>query len=158
MPGEDWRAGLTRWAWGFLDILRRNPWLLRIPISGPPVTPNQLAWLEDGLHSLGDTRLAEGEKASVVLMLSGYVRNEASLEASLAEAWRAAEGTGRTPMSGYGRLLATLTTADAFPALHRTIAAGVFDGEDPVDAEFAFGLERLLDGVAVLVAERAGPG
>ena len=46
---EDWRAGLARWAWTYHDALRRHPWVLRVPISGPPVTPNQVAWLEDGL-------------------------------------------------------------------------------------------------------------
>ena len=47
--GEGWRDGLSRWAWTYHDALRRHPWVLRIPISGPPVTPNQVAWLEDGL-------------------------------------------------------------------------------------------------------------
>src|SRR4029450_6860985 len=39
-PGESWRDGLSRWAWTELAVYRRNPWVLRIPISGPPVTPN----------------------------------------------------------------------------------------------------------------------
>jgi hypothetical protein len=71
---------MTRWAWTYRDALRRHPWVLRVPITGPPVTPNQTAWLEDGLRALGGTGLAEGEKLSVILLVSGYVRNERVLD------------------------------------------------------------------------------
>ena len=42
------------------------------------MTPNLTAWLEDGLRSLGATQLPEAQKLSVMLLLSGYVRNEAT--------------------------------------------------------------------------------
>jgi Tetracyclin repressor-like, C-terminal domain len=58
-------------------------------------------------------------------------------------------------MSGYGRLLARLTTPEQFPAVRAVIESGVFDEPDDPDAEFSFGLERLLDGVGVLVDRRA---
>src|ERR671921_1310266 len=76
-PEESWRDGLARWAWTELATYRRNPWVLRIPISGPPVTPNAMAWLERGLDCLRDTGLREDEKLSVILLLTGYVRNQA---------------------------------------------------------------------------------
>jgi AcrR family transcriptional regulator len=156
-PGEGWRAGLSRWAWAELDAHRRHPWALRIPITGPPATPNQVAWLDRGLQCLRDTGLAEGEKLSVMLLLTGYVRNWATLEADLTEAARAAGSSVEAGMLGYGRLLARLTDAERFPALHAVIAAGVFDEpeepEDP-DAEFRFGLERVLDGIDALVRAR----
>src|SRR4029453_6602023 len=56
-PEESWREGLSRWAWTELTVYRRNPWVLRIPISGPPVTPNAMAWLERGLDCLRETGL-----------------------------------------------------------------------------------------------------
>src|SRR5215467_16347101 len=37
LAGEDWRAGLSRWAWAFRAALRQHPWAGRIPISGMPV-------------------------------------------------------------------------------------------------------------------------
>jgi AcrR family transcriptional regulator len=157
-PGEGWRSGLSRWAWAYLDVLRRHPWVLRIPISGPPATPHQVAWMEAALRSMRDTALAEAEKLSVLLLLSGYVRNEATLELDLATAFQAA-GTAEPAavMPGYGRMLAMLTDAERFPALHAVIAAGVFDQDDHPDTEFVFGLDRLLDGVEALVRARA-PG
>jgi len=157
-PEEGWRAGLARWAWAELAVHRRHPWGLRIPISGPPATPNQIAWLEQGLRCLRDTGLAEGEKLSVVLLLTGFVRNWATLEAKLAEATQASGSGARAAMSDYGRLLARLTDAERFPALHAVIDAGVLDepdGPEDQDAEFVFGLERVLDGIDALVRARA---
>lgn len=154
VPGEGWRAGLTRWSWAYRELLLRHPWILRIPISGPPVTPNQIAWLEQGLRAMHDTGLAEGDKLSVMLLLSGFVRNESLLTIDLQAAARAAGVEGRDAMPTYGRLLATLTDAERFPALHRVIDAGVFDEPDDPDAEFVFGLERILDGVEALMRRR----
>jgi AcrR family transcriptional regulator len=143
---EDWRAGLTRWAWGYHDALRRHPWALQVPISGPAVTPNLTAWLDDGLRSLGGTGLPEAQKLSVMLLLSGYVRNEATLAASIGAA------PGGEIMPTWGRLLARLTDPEAFPALHAALRSEAFAQDDEPDDEFVFGLERVLDGIAVLVS------
>lgn len=146
-PDEGWRAGMTRWAWTYHDALRRHPWVLRVPISGPPVTPNQIAWLEDGLRALGGTGLTEPEKLSVILLVSGYVRNEATLAADLQ--------TASAPiMPRWGRQIAALTDPERFPALHAALATEVFDQDDDPDDEFMFGLERVLDGIEALVRRR----
>ena len=154
-PEESWRDGLSRWAWTEFEVYRRNPWVLRIPISGPPVTPNATAWLERGLDALRDTGLVEGEKLSVILLLTGFVRSQAMLEADIAAA-QAAGGAPPDPelMGAYGRLLARLTDPERFPALHAVIAAGVFDEPDEPDYDFNFGLERVLDGIETLIENR----
>jgi AcrR family transcriptional regulator len=143
---EDWRAGLTRWAWGYHDALRQHPWALQVPISGPAVTPNLTAWLEDGLRSLGSTGLPEAQKLSVMLLLSGYVRNEATLAASIGAV------PGGEIMPAWGRLLARLTDPEDFPALHAALGSEAFAHDDEPDDEFVFGLERVLDGIASLVS------
>jgi AcrR family transcriptional regulator len=154
-PEESWRDGLSRWAYTERDVYRRHPWVLRIPISGPPVTPNAIAWLERGLDALRDTGLVEGEKLSVMLLLTGFVRSQAMLEADIAAA-QAAGGAPPDPelMGAYGRLLARLTDPERFPALHAVIGAGVFDEPDEPDYEFNFGLERVLDGIETLIENR----
>lgn len=154
-PGEDWRAGLTRWARSYRAILTRHPWVLRVPISGPPVTPNQTRWLEIGLQSLRDTGLTEAEKLGVMLLVSGYVRNSATLIADVTAAAKASGSTSEEIMPAYGRLLARLTDPDRFPALHRALASGVFDADDDPEGEFTFGLDCILDGVDALVRTRA---
>jgi AcrR family transcriptional regulator len=152
---ESWRDGLARWAWTELGVYRRNPWVLRIPISGPPVTPNAIAWLERGLDCLRDTGLREDEKLSVMLLLTGFVRSQASVQADIA----AAQAAGTTPpdpemLLSYSRLLGQLTDPERFPALHAVLAAGVFDEPDDGDYDFIFGLERVLDGIETLIDKR----
>jgi AcrR family transcriptional regulator len=148
--GEDWRAGLERWTWTYHDALRRHPWVLRVPISGPPVTPNQVRWLEDGLTALRDTGLSEPEKLSVILLVSGYVRNEATLAADIA----AAAANGAEVMPAWAQLLERVTDAERFPALHEALKSEAFARDDDPDDEFVFGLERVLDGVGALIATR----
>jgi AcrR family transcriptional regulator len=150
-PGAGWREGLSRWAWTYHDALRRHPWVLRIPISGPPVTPNQVAWLEEGLAALRDSGLTEPEKLSVILLLSGFVRNEATLAADIAAAVAA---SGREVMPGWAHTLARVTDAERFPALHAALASEAFEQDDDMDDEFVWGLARILDGVAALIAGR----
>jgi AcrR family transcriptional regulator len=150
-PGESWRNGLTRWAWAIRASARRHPWVVRIPINGLPVMPREVAWFEDALACMGGTGLTEARKASVIMLLSGYVRNLASTEADI----MAAIGTsGLDPaewMASYPRMLKQLADPQRFPALTAFIAAGVFDTYDDPDDEFTFGLDRILDGVEVLV-------
>ena len=123
-----------------------------MPISGPPVTPNQIGWLEDGLSALSDTGLSEPEKLSVILLVSGYVRNEATLAADIADAARAAGGE---VMPGWADLLLRVTDPERFPALHRALAAEAFGQDDDPDDEFVFGLARVLDGGEALIDARA---
>lgn len=157
-PAEGWRPGLVRWAWANLAVLRRHPWVLRIPISGPPITPNEVAWFESGLACLRGTGLTEGEKVSVILLLNGLVRNEATLAATIEAAYRASGWTPREAISAYGGILGRLADAARFPEVRALLAAGVFDVPDDPDAEFAFGLERTLDGIEKLVRTRLGGG
>jgi AcrR family transcriptional regulator len=136
--GEDWRDGLARWA----RAMRA-----------------EIAWFEDALACLAGTGLTEARKASVTLLLSGYVRNLATTEADIAAAV-AASGLGPDEwMASYPRMLGQLTDPRRFPALTAFIAAGVFDTADEPDDEFVFGLDRILDGVGALVSRlRVGRG
>jgi AcrR family transcriptional regulator len=150
-PGEDWRAGLRRWAEGVRDAYRRHPWSLRVPISAPPLAPNNVAWLDNALTALAPTALSEQEKLSSVLLVSGFVRNVEVLTADLR-----AGAAGEQVMPGYGTLLQRLISPEDLPALHRAIASGVLDDDDDIEVEFEFGLERILDGIGVLVASKRG--
>lgn len=146
-PDEDWRTALTRWAWGYLGVLRAHPWTLRIPITEPPCLPNQLAWMENGLRAMAGTGLRPPQKMSVLLLLSGFVRNEATLSADIG----GGDLDPQEMMAGYGNLLARVLTPERFPALTEVLESGVFHKPDHPDDEFKFGLARILDGVEVLV-------
>lgn len=145
-PGEDWRAGLSRWSWSYYEALVGHPWVVHVPISGPPVTPNGVAWMEAGLASLTETGLDEGEKLSVMLLLSGYVRNEITLKADV--------GVPAAASGEWSRTITRLTDAERFPALHRALTSGVLAEDENTEEDFRWRLERVLDGVDVLVRER----
>ncbi len=151
--GGDWRAGMSHWAHSIRAVLHRHPWILGVPISGPPALPHEVAWMEQGLAAMRDTGLAEAEKLSVILLVSGFVRNEATLMAGLVAAQQTGSATLEV-MANYGRILSRVLDPDRHPAISAALAAGVFDGDDPPDTEFTFGLERLLDGIEVLVRRR----
>ena len=148
-PGEGWRAGLSRWAWALRAGAKRHPWVVRIPLNSLPIMPREVAWFEHALACMRDTGLTEARKASVIMLLAGYVRNLATTEAGIAAAIQASGMSPAEWMSSYAGLLRQLTDPQRFPAL---TAAGVFDAEDGPDDEFIFGLDRILDGIEVLIA------
>ncbi|MGK5498646.1 TetR/AcrR family transcriptional regulator [Streptomyces sp. URMC 125] len=153
---EDWRSALARWARAMREVLYRNLWLLRLPVTTPPTTPRALAWMERGLGCLRSTGLDAGEKLQVLLLVDGFVRNEARLAADLASAARAADSTVEEAMASYSRLLASLVDPRRFPEVGEVLKTGAMSDGGPEDAEFAFGLERILDGIEALVGERNG--
>jgi AcrR family transcriptional regulator len=154
-PGEGWRVGLSRWAWAMRANARRHPWVVRIPINGLPIMPREVAWFEDALACLRDTGLTEARKASVIMLLAGYVRNLATTEADIEAGVRTSGLEPTAWMASYADLLRRLTDPQRFPALTAFVEAGVFDAADGPDDEFIFGLDRILDGIEALVA--AGP-
>ena len=146
-PAAGWRAGMARWAAGIRAAYRRHPWVLRVPVSGPLLLcPNNVAWLNDALTCLAGTPLPEQQKLSAVLLVSGFVRNEATLSEDIA-----ASSGGEPGVPGYGAAMSALIGPDGFPALRQAIASGALDDDDGLDGEFRFGLDRILDGLEVLI-------
>ncbi|MEU3162993.1 TetR/AcrR family transcriptional regulator [Streptosporangium sp. NPDC006930] len=150
-PGDDWRQGVHRWGAAMRVALQRHPWSLRIPITGPGIMPNHVAWLETGLRCLRGTGLEPDTKLAALLLVNGFVRTEVALLADLRDALDTSQVTDEEALSGYGRSLARLTDARRFPEIHELLEARVFDKPGGEDDEFAFGMERILDGLAVLV-------
>ena len=148
IPASDSRASFN----AVRAAYQASPWALRVPISGPPLGPNNVAWLDNALAALADTPLTEQEKLSCVLLVSGFVRNDVTLALDFAEA------SGSEPqMPGYGQLLAKLISADEMPSLHRAIVSGSLDDPDDPDAEFIFGMARILDGIEALMTGKTSP-
>lgn len=156
-PGEGWRDGLSRWAWAMRTAIGQHPWAVRIPLNSLPIMPREVAWFEHALACMAGTGLTEARKASVIMLLGGYVRNLATTEADIGAAIHASGLSPSEWMSTYPRMLAKLTDPQRFPALSAFIAAGVFELADPPDDEFIFGLGRILDGVEHLIEARTGP-
>ena len=154
--GRDWRDGLAQWASALFSVYRQHPWAVRVPISGVPPTPNQVAWLEAGLRCLAATSLTVQQKLSTVLLLSVFVRSEASLALDLAEARQHAATSGQP--ASYGQMIRALIDPDHFPGVWSAVSTGAFEDDAGVDGEFRFGLERILDGIAMLLRARNAAG
>ncbi|MGH3374783.1 MAG: TetR/AcrR family transcriptional regulator C-terminal domain-containing protein [Actinoallomurus sp.] len=104
--------------------------------------------------SLRDTGLTEGEKVSTVMLLSNYVRGTEAMFQSVTEAIDAAGTSPDRMMYSYSNVLRKLITASDFPSVATALEQGVFDQADTADGEFEFGLDRILDGLDVLVRAR----
>jgi len=156
----DWREGLRVWSHAQIEVYELHPWLLDIPITGTPMTPNSLAWLDAALEVLKDQPLDAEEKLSVVLAVMAQTRWRGSIERGYRDAATAAGIPEDSIDAGAASLLRELITAEEFPHLHPLIEGGAFDPgpDDP----FAFGLDRVLDGIDTYIraqpADRVRPG
>ena len=153
MPeGVDWRTGLTFWADGVLTAIRRHPWYSKVPISGPPAGPNNLAWFDSALGVLKDTGLPEEAKVGVVMGLITYVQGQIRMAFDLAAGY----ADNPDAFQRFGSTLRQVADPRVYPAVARTVDAGVFDEvgsfEEDNEADFDFGLQLYLDGVAAFIA------
>jgi AcrR family transcriptional regulator len=150
-PDAAWRDGLSGWAWAQLAAFRRQLWVVQVPLAGPPATPNVLSWIEQALRYLRGLGLQPDQKMFSILLIASFVRTEATIEAQIDAAVRASGQTDQETMAGYGRLLSVLLDERRFPELTAMLASGVIDKADHWDDGFAFGLERILDGIDGLI-------
>ncbi len=155
MPDGEWREQCAAWALALRDLYRAHSWALELPISGLPAGPNQLVWFDRGLRALAGLRLAPGEKASSVLLLSTYVRAQTQLVLDLTRTAAAAR-TADTPPADWATVVTRLADPSRYPEVAAVVAAGTFeDGQDDLgEDEFDFGLQRVLDGIDVLHRSR----
>ncbi|MBE9938443.1 TetR/AcrR family transcriptional regulator, partial [Cellulosimicrobium cellulans] len=146
----DWRAELREWAQFTMAVFASHPWFLDIPVTGAPLTPNNLRGADAGLRALRSTPLDDEEKMSVILLVSGYARNAARLQTDLARAVAAAGGDEAVQGGAWADALRGLVDEVRFPYLRPLVEAGTYAGEGDID-DTAWGLERVLDGIAVYV-------
>jgi AcrR family transcriptional regulator len=147
-----WRRQLEAWARANRGALVRHPWIVQIPVSDPPLSPNALRWMERGVSSFAGTPLSEQQKLSCLLLVEVYVRGQVLLSTGLADsATAAADADG----SVYTRRLAQLIAGDEFPGITAALQSRALeDDDDFADTEFDFGLATVLDGIAARI-ERA---
>lgn len=151
----DWRAGLRRWSMATIDVMREHPWFPDIPISGIPLMPNNLAVLDWGLREMRGLPLTDAEKMSTALLLSSYARAVGVVERDVTRSRQ----TDGPPAYGeaFTSALAELVTPERFPDLAPLVASGTYaDADGGEQDDFAFGLERILDGIERYVAAKGG--
>ena len=141
-----WRDRLTLWHANALAIYAAHPWLLDIPISGIPMTPNNLAWMDSALDALAATSLTESQRIAAALAVTGHSRWQALIERGYREASARAGVESAEFDRLEERILGTLATPERFPAVHRAVTSGAM-GPDAGNDPFQFGLHAILDGI-----------
>lgn len=150
-PG-DWRGRVEELYAAQLFVFMTHPWILDIPITGSPVTPNSAAWMDAGLAALAETPLSHLERLSIMTAITGQSRWAGSVIAGYRRAQREAGVGDEEFAQREDALFRALVSNDAYPALRSAIDAGVFLEESNT---FAFGFGVFLDGVAHYLASAA---
>ncbi|EHR52632.1 transcriptional regulator [Saccharomonospora marina XMU15] len=158
-PGG-WRDRLARAARRTWELYLRHPWLLQVATTRPVLGPNLIAKYDRDLRAVAGIGLTSIEMDLVVTLVVNYVHGAARGAVEYAQAERATGIADEEWWRRYEPLLTKVFDAEKFPVAAEVGAAAgqEYGAADPARA-FEFGLERLLDGVAVLVeqAARRGP-
>ncbi len=140
--GTPWRPALETWVWGQFQEFRRHPWMLDIPMTAPPIGPNNMNWLEAGLAAMADIPIPEPVKLQLLLNLSLYVIGRLRLLKEMGPT-SGAEGD-------YNAVLTKVLDPQRYPSITAALSHQAFDQDELTweEADFRFCLERLLDGYA----------
>lgn len=145
----DWRTRLTHWAYQNLELLLRHPWMLITDSPDAQTGPNKMAWIEAGLQTLADADLDAGEMLGAVFSVYVYVHGSAQIFSL----WQHEEAPSWTPGSP---LMRRVLGDERFPMLNAMLAGGALDDaeEEEPGESFEFGLQRMLDGIEMMIASR----
>lgn len=152
----DWRDRLERIALDNWGMYQRHPWLAYVETNRPVLGPNLLAKYDRELAALVDTGLGDVELDSALGLVLGHVRSTARAAAEQVELVRSTGLTEDQWWQAHAPWLAKFVGAGEYPIAARVGAAAGQEHNAAYSADHAlrFGLERLLDGVAVLVTQR----
>lgn len=149
-PPPGWRAQLellARKQWG---ICRRHPWIARvISLTRPTPAPNGIAHTEWAMRAVDGLGLDPTTMLYVAITIAGYVQATAVNLESEVEAEQDTGITSEEWRQSQAMTLATVLASGRFPML-----SGIASQPDlslDLDRLFEFGLELLLDGLAVRI-------
>ncbi|MER0448383.1 TetR/AcrR family transcriptional regulator C-terminal domain-containing protein [Streptomyces sp. Edi4] len=152
-PAGDWRAQLTHASHQLWGVYRRHPWMARAMASfiRPEPMPEAMTYTEWVLRALRGTPLSVHQVMLTHLTLIAFVQG---LGMAMELEGHALEDTGVSNdewMDRNGGRFAAIVSSGRYPVL-----ATIFEHEPfgmDLDSLFAFGLDRLLDGIAVSIRE-----
>jgi AcrR family transcriptional regulator len=139
----NWRARVEAVARANRQLLLRHPWALsaRRPAPGP----NRMRKYEIELRAVDGMGLSEEQMDLLVTLLDGFVRGAVG---GSGQSDQPARGD-RAVVDAYAQ---QVLDPDRFPTAARVAQAGAALPDDgAAERSFEFGLERLLDGIGVLM-------
>ncbi|WP_164496185.1 TetR/AcrR family transcriptional regulator [Streptomyces sp. ADI95-16] len=153
--GGGWREQLGVWARGLYEGFRAHPWLLEATVGARVMGPRELGWMERALAALDGCGLSGTEAMDSVVLVAGHVRGIAEQERAMAGG---AGGTGGAGGEGPDAQLVVMlgevlrARGDEYPALAAVLGSVAEQGGQ--DQALLYGLERILDGLGLLVERR----
>jgi AcrR family transcriptional regulator len=153
-PG--WRARLETVARQGWKLYLAHPWLLQIATSRPLLGPHLTARYERELRTVEHLGLDDIEMDLVVSLVEDYVHGAARTAIDAAQAEIRTGMSDQQWWEAYGPLLGQVVDPDRYPVAVRVgSAAGAEYGaaHDPARS-FDFGLQRILDGIEILIDNR----
>jgi AcrR family transcriptional regulator len=157
LEGADWRARLRQWAILQRNVLDQHPWITQMPMAAPPLAPNSLTFVERGMEALDGTGITQADKLAVIGLISSYTLSEARMANDAARAvanMQVATGDDAPPPWTFEGLLRELVDEETYPRLYELAWSAESEGDAPGSEEqraFLYGLDRILDGVQVLI-------
>ena len=145
-----WRERARDVAEATRALYAAHPWAAAVSTARPPLGPGLMAKYEHELAAFDGAGLSDVDRDAALSLLLAFVQGAAAAVAAAA----AAPGTDEEWWERAGPLLARVIDPERYPLAARVgAAAGEAHGSahDPRHA-YEFGLERVLDGLAVLVA------
>lgn len=150
----NWRDNIRFVAQGLRQFYLDHPWTLQVGTHRPVLGPNTLYAYEAILSAVDGLGLDELEMDMSVTMIANYVYGAVR---DAARARMVKDQTGMSDEEWWYRIAPFLETLDftPFPVASRVgpIVGELYGLGDPHRA-FAFGLERLLDGLGVLIEKK----
>lgn len=151
--GRPWRDRLTAVAADNRALHRAHPWTVGVSTQRPPLGPGALGKYEHELAAFDGLGLPDVQVDACLTHLLLFVQATARAAADAAELRRSTALTDEQWWRAAGPALQRLADPAAYPRATRVgSAAGAAHGAayDP-EHVYAFGLDRLLDGLAAVV-------
>jgi AcrR family transcriptional regulator len=156
-----WRAALELRAHDDWARYQRHPWVLQVSGARSLLGPNETDLFEATLRAVSGIGLSPSEMVGVVNLVVSYVRGAAQ---GAVDAVLAAQRTGMSNEEWWAArepLFDKYFDAQRYPTLVELERAGAFEAPAEGDYllyhalnDFAFGLQRVLDGVEAFVQQR----
>jgi AcrR family transcriptional regulator len=151
-----WREKVEHLARQRWSMAQHHPWLMQVGVHRPPLGPNILAKIEATLQALDGQGLTEFEMNHFAALILNYVRGSARAALDAREVERESGITDEQWWALNAELLEGLMEPSVYPTTTR-VGAAYRAVEQPVPdsiSDFEFGLQRVLDGIAVFIDRR----
>ncbi|MFF2556024.1 TetR/AcrR family transcriptional regulator [Nocardia sp. NPDC058058] len=147
---EPWRDYLRLWTESIAERYDSHPWALELTPGIRPMGPNEMGWLESSLTALEGSGLNAAERFDATVLLIGHARAliqqvgggnaDADMEAQL--------------VKEMGAVLAE--HGERFPQVAAALAEQATrpDEDTGRNNALSFGIDRILDGLGVLIDSR----